>query len=60
VGLLVGYLKFCGLCGLGLFANLAVASVLHQWAPAYPSLAGTVGALFGAVWNYLSTALAVW
>ena len=60
LGLLVGYLKFCGLCGMGLFANLAVASVVHRWLPAYPSAAAGVGALFGALWNYLSTAPAVW
>jgi dolichol-phosphate mannosyltransferase len=60
VGLMVGYLKFCALCGVGLFANLAVASVLDRWAPDYPLLAGTVGALFGALWNYMSTSLAVW
>ena len=60
IGLVVGYVKFCALCGVGLFANLAVASVLDRWAPDYPLVAGTVGALFGALWNYVSTSLAVW
>ncbi len=59
LGLLVGYLQFCGLCGVGFFANLSVAAILHRWGA--PGLAaGGAGALFGAVWNYLSTALAVW
>jgi len=59
-GLLTGYLKFAALCGIGLFANLAVASVLDRWAPYAPLGAGTIGALFGALWNYMSTALVVW
>ena len=60
LGLLIGYLKFCALCSVGLFANLAVASVLDRWAPDYPLMAGTTGALFAALWNYVSTSLAVW
>jgi len=60
LGLIVGYLKFCALCSVGLFANLAVASVLDRWAPDYPLMAGTTGALFAALWNYVSTSLAVW
>jgi dolichol-phosphate mannosyltransferase len=59
VRLLVGYLRFCALCGVGLIANVAVADLaqrhLHLW-----WAAGFLGALFGAVWNYVSTALAVW
>jgi dolichol-phosphate mannosyltransferase len=57
--LLVGYLRFCALCGVGLIANVAVADLaqhhLHLW-----WAAGILGALFGAVWNYVSTSLAVW
>ncbi|HEY2179841.1 MAG TPA: glycosyltransferase family 2 protein [Caulobacteraceae bacterium] len=57
--LLVGYLRFCALCGVGLIANVAVADLaerhLHLW-----WAAGFLGALFGAVWNYVSTSLAVW
>jgi dolichol-phosphate mannosyltransferase len=59
VNLLVGYLRFCALCGVGLIANVAVADLaqrhLHLW-----WAAGFVGAVFGAVWNYVSTSLAVW
>ena len=59
LGLVGGYLRFCALCGVGFFANLSVAAVLDRWgAPALA--AGGAGALFGAMWNYLSTALAVW
>jgi len=59
LNLLLGYLKFCALCSIGLAANVAVASkvfqITHLW-----WLAGTAGAVFGALWNYVSTAAAVW
>jgi dolichol-phosphate mannosyltransferase len=58
-GLLLGYLKFCALCSIGLAANLAVSSSLYQIYPV-PMVAGVAGALFGALWNYVSTAAAVW
>ena len=57
--LLVGYVRFCALCGLGLFANVAIADLVHRWTPLW-WLAGAAGALFGAIWNYVSTSLAVW
>jgi dolichol-phosphate mannosyltransferase len=59
VSLLTGYLRFCALCGLGLIANVAIADLVHQWTPLW-WLAGVAGALFGAVWNYVSTSIAVW
>lgn len=59
LGLVVGYLRFCALCGVGLIANVAVADlawrVLGVW-----WVATVAGAVFGAVWNYVSTSLAVW
>lgn len=59
LGLLFGYLRFCALCGVGLIANVAVADltwrVLGIW-----WVATVAGAVFGAVWNYVSTSLAVW
>lgn len=59
LALIAGYLRFCALCGVGLVANVAVADLInrltHLW-----WLAGTGGAVFGAVWNYVSTSLAVW
>jgi len=61
-GLLLGYLKFCGLCSIGLLANVAVATLVHD-TPAlanYPLLAGAAGAAFGALWNYVTTSVAVW
>jgi dolichol-phosphate mannosyltransferase len=59
LSLLTGYMRFCALCGLGLIANVAIADLVHRWTPVW-WLAGAAGALFGAVWNYVSTSLAVW
>jgi dolichol-phosphate mannosyltransferase len=57
--LLIGYLRFCALCSIGLIANVAVADLVHRHAPIW-WLAGISGALFGALWNYVSTSVAVW
>jgi dolichol-phosphate mannosyltransferase len=57
--LVTGYLRFCGLCGLGLVANVAIADLVHTVTPLW-WLAGAAGAVFGAIWNYVSTSLAVW
>jgi dolichol-phosphate mannosyltransferase len=56
--LLLGYLKFCALCSIGLAANVAVASEVHQLLPIWWP-ASIAGAAFGALWNYVSTAAAV-
>ena len=57
--LLTGYLAFCLACSAGLFVNVAVASFLNEHLRLV-LIAGAIGALFGAVWNYVTTALAVW
>ena len=57
--LLTGYLRFCALCGVGLIANVAVASLIHEHTPLW-WLASGAGAFAGAAWNYVSTSLAVW
>ena len=57
--LLIGYLRFCAACSAGLFVNVAVASFLHERLP-ITLVAGAIGAAFGAVWNYVTTAIAVW
>jgi len=57
--LLTGYLRFCALCSVGLVANVAVGDLVKHALGVW-WLAGVVGALFGAVWNYVSTSLAVW
>jgi dolichol-phosphate mannosyltransferase len=57
--LLKGYLRFCGLCGVGLIANVAVAHLVHEHTPLW-WVASAAGAFAGAAWNYVSTSLAVW
>jgi dolichol-phosphate mannosyltransferase len=59
VKLVTGYLRFCGLCGVGLIANIAVANLVHEHTPWW-GLAGAAGAFAGAAWNYVSTSVAVW
>ena len=59
-GLLLGYVKFCALCSIGLLANLAVFSLVIKWAPQYPVVASIAGTGFGALWNYMTTSVAVW
>jgi dolichol-phosphate mannosyltransferase len=57
--LLVGYLKFCAFCSVGLVASFAVANLLFRWTHA-AILSGAAGAGFGAVWNYVTASVAVW
>jgi dolichol-phosphate mannosyltransferase len=59
LSLLVGYLKFCAFCSVGLVASFAVANLLFRWTHA-GILAGAAGAGFGAVWNYVTASVAVW
>ena len=59
LALLTGYLRFCLLCSIGLAANVAVATMLHEYVPIW-WLAGLVGAGVGAVWNFATTSIAVW
>ena len=55
----VGYLKFCALCSISVFTSVAVATMVRSWG-VYPQVAGASGAVLGALWNYVTTSLAVW
>jgi len=57
--LLVGYGKFVVLCSVPLAANVAVATMVYERGPAW-WVAGVAGAIVAAVWNYVTTARAVW
>ena len=57
--LLTGYARFFALCSVGLVANVAVGNLVHGFTRV-DWVAGGAGAAFGAVWNYVSTSLAVW
>ncbi|ANU07591.1 glycosyltransferase family 2 protein [Paraurantiacibacter namhicola] len=58
-GVFWGWLKFCGACSVGAFANVAVATVLNDqgviwWA------AALVGVAIASVWNYALSSKFVW
>ena len=59
LALLVGYGKFVLLCSVPLAANVAVATMVYERGPAW-WVAGIAGAVVAAVWNYVTTARAVW
>ncbi len=56
---IVGYVKFCALCSISVFTSVAVATMVRSWG-VYPQVAGASGAVLGALWNYVTTSLAVW
>jgi dolichol-phosphate mannosyltransferase len=57
--LIVGYFKFVVLCSVPLAANVAVATMVFERGPSW-WVAGVAGAVVAAVWNYITTARAVW
>jgi dolichol-phosphate mannosyltransferase len=59
IALFGAYVRFCLLCSAGLFVNVAVGAFLNDRLGA-PIASSIIGAAFGAVWNYVTTALAVW
>ena len=60
IALVGAYLRFCLLCSAGLFVNVAVGAFLNDRLPSAPIVSSIIGAAFGAVWNYVTTALTVW
>ena len=58
-GLIVGYVKFAALCSIGLAANVAVSTLVDQTTH-IRILASVSGPVFAALWNYATTAMAVW
>jgi dolichol-phosphate mannosyltransferase len=57
--LVKGLLSFYVACAIGAFANVQVAEFLHGYRVPWP-LAGLLGALIGAVWNYGVTSIFTW
>jgi dolichol-phosphate mannosyltransferase len=58
LGWLRGLLTFYAVCGLGVAANVGVATALFEregWV-----LAAAAGALVGVVWNYVASAFVTW
>ncbi len=56
---LAGLLRFQIICGIGAISNVGIASMLYGYETGW-WLAGLTGALMGAVWNYMASAVWVW
>jgi dolichol-phosphate mannosyltransferase len=54
-----GLLRFQIVCGIGAISNVGIASLLYGHDTGW-QLAGLIGALMGAVWNYMASAAWVW
>ena len=54
-----GLLLFVLVCGIGAIANVGIARILYE-TNTYWTLAGTIGAVIGVVWNYAVSATLVW
>jgi dolichol-phosphate mannosyltransferase len=54
-----GLVLFLVVCGIGAVANVGIARVLYQ-THTYWTVAGTIGAVIGVVWNYAVSATLVW
>jgi dolichol-phosphate mannosyltransferase len=58
-GLLWGHLSFYLVCSVGALANFQIAQMLYQLRVAWP-VAGLLGAMVGAVWNYAVSSTLTW
>ena len=54
-----GWISFCLLCGLGVAANVGVATVIFERQSSW-WIAGVAGAVIGAVWNYVASSVFTW
>jgi dolichol-phosphate mannosyltransferase len=59
VAALAGLLSFYAVCSVGAIANVGVASWVYSGLPTW-WLAGTAGALMGAVFNYATSSVFTW
>jgi dolichol-phosphate mannosyltransferase len=58
-GLIYGHLSFYLVCGIGAIVNFQVAEILYEHRVPW-LLAGLVGALISAVWNYGVSSVVTW
>ncbi len=54
-----GLVSFYGVCSVGAIANIGVATAVYSVLP-YWALAGFTGAVIGALWNFVASALVTW
>ena len=59
LGWVGGLLSFYAICGLGVIANVGVASALFQRQQDW-LIAAAAGALLGTIWNYIASAAVTW
>lgn len=59
-GLLLGWLSFAVVCGVGLIANVGIATYLHDVQDSYWALSAIAGILVGAVWNFALSSRFTW
>jgi dolichol-phosphate mannosyltransferase len=57
--LLHGLLGFCAVCSFGAIANYGIAVTIYEHMPVW-WLAGAVGAVAGAIWNFAMSSRLVW
>ncbi len=57
--LVTGFLSFCAVCSFGFVGNVGIARTLFEQDSTW-WLAGLVGAIVGAVWNYGMTSFYTW
>ena len=58
-GMLKGLITFYGVCSVGAVANVGVATAVFAILP-YWAFAGFCGAVVGALWNFVASALVTW
>ncbi len=56
---LKGLLSFYGVCAIGAVANVGVATAVYAVLPMW-AVAGLAGAVVGALWNFVASALVTW
>lgn len=60
LGWLRGLLSFYGVCGLGVVANVGVASAIFDRSQGAWLLAAVAGVFVGTVWNYVASRAVTW
>jgi len=58
-GLITGFIGFCAIGSVGALTNVGLASWIYSERPTW-WLAGAVGAIMGALWNYSMSSQFVW
>ncbi len=58
--ILLGWLSFCLVCGVGAIANVGVATFLFEYQGALWTLSALAGVLVGAVWNFALSSRFTW